>query len=143
MLGCMKNATRGPVAGPLVAILVLLAACASSGRVGERQELYGRYEQIYMSALRAVNQMGGRIVTENRSSGVIVGQLDVDTLGGAVRLNITVDRPPTGGDADPRRAEYVTVKVRASEPGGSTDDAEREVELQRLEQQYLQLVGGR
>ena len=96
-----------------------------------------RYDTVFQAAQSAVLRLGGRVVHANRSSGSILGRLEVDVLGFAAELRVTLGRLP---DYDPRTLEPIDVSVSAAEPGVSNADPDRAEELRRLEKQYLELV---
>ncbi len=123
----------------LALVLMVSIGCSSSGGSGgsSRVGCEDRYDTVFQAAQSAVLRLGGRIVHSSRSSGSILGRLEVDVLGFGVDLSVSLSRLP---DHDPRTLEPISVEVRASEPGVSDPDPERAEELHRLEEQYLELV---
>lgn len=99
-----------------------------------------RYDAVFASAQSAVIRLGGKVVHASRSSGSILGRIDVDVHGFGVELSITLSRIP---DHTPGTREPIGVSVRAAEPGVKDPDPNRVKELRQLEKTYLSLVGER
>jgi hypothetical protein len=99
-----------------------------------------RYDAVFTAAQSAVIRLGGRVVHASRSSGSILGRIDVDVHGFGVELSITLSRIP---DRVPGTQEPIAVMVRATEPGDKDPDPNRARELRQLEKMYLSMVGER
>lgn len=123
-------------------VLMVSIGCASSsvGGGSARMGCEDRYDTVFQAAQSAVLRLGGKIVHSSRSSGRILGRIEVDVLGFGVELSVALSRLP---DHDPGTLEPISVDVRASESGVSDPDPERAEELRSLEEQYLELVGER
>ena len=125
----------------LLAVICAIGCRSSSGgKASVRMPCEDRFDTVFTAAQSAVIRLGGRVVHANRTSGSILGRLDVDVLGFGVELSITLSRLP---DHEPGSLEPVTVSVRAVEPGASDTSPERADELSQLEEQYLDLVRDR
>lgn len=116
--------------GVTVSVLVLLAACATTGRVGETRYHEADYDIVWAAAIDAVYDIGARIKIESRASGIISATMAVDAIGSAVDLEISVSRSLSGADV-----QALAVDRHTSEP-----DEARVEDLRLLERQYLDLV---
>jgi hypothetical protein len=125
----------------VLAMLAVSGCSSSSGNQGSaRMPCEDRYDEVFSAAQSAVIRLGGRVVHSSRTSGSILGRIDVDVHGFGVELSITLSRLP---DHVPGTQEPITVTVRATEPGVQDPDPERAKELHQLEKMYMSMVGER
>jgi hypothetical protein len=116
--------------------LLLIVACAtgSGGRFGTTRTIMEAKDDLWFAALDAVQDYGARISSSNRTAGLIIARVDVDTFGSAVRIDISIRSP---------LEDSSTVSVSASEPGQDTTDPQRLDELREIEADLLDMIEAR
>jgi hypothetical protein len=122
-------------------LILFGAGCASSGdSVSRRDTLYGTQDQLWLAAQGAIQDMGGRIVTANRESGIIVGALDIE--GNRVKLDVTLTRS-SGGTPSAEGGEFIDIGAHASLWGGEDVDPQWRAQLERIVDEFMHLVSRR
>ena len=123
--------------GRAIAILGLLASlgCATTQTVGQTATIYSDRDQLWMAAMSAIQDIGGRIVISNRSSGTIVGRIEVE--GTPVDLTVSITGSPAGSAT---QRDYWDVSVRGSLVGGEEVDEEWRRRLTYFEEQVIERI---
>lgn len=121
----------------IVAALALSVSlsCASSGSVGATASLYAEKTQLWLTAQRAIRDMGGRIVHADEATGTVAGRLDVE--GTPVDLNVNISGSPA---SEPANVDYFDVDVRASLVGDPAPDEEWQRRLRFLADELMDRI---
>jgi len=121
----------------LAAALVLLAClgCASSQSVGQTTTIYTEKDRLWLAAQSAIQDIGGRIVISNRSTGTVVGRLEVE--GTPIDLTVGISGSPAPGAT---LLGYWDVNVRGSLVGESEPGEEWQRRLRYFEDQVIERV---
>jgi hypothetical protein len=121
----------------LAAVLALLASlgCASSQSVGRTSTIYTEKDRLWMATQSAIQDIGGRIVISNRSTGTVVGRLEVE--GTPVDLTVSISGSPA---PDAPLLDYWDVNVRGSLVGESEPDEEWQRRLRYFEEQVIERI---
>ena len=88
-------------------------------------------DEVWFAVLDAVHAFGARIVSSNRTAGLIIARIDADSLGSQVRLDISVRRPLDNS---------VTVSVSASQTTHGSETTEQSESLRMIEEDLLDLI---
>lgn len=116
-------------------VLALSLSCASSGSVRATASLYAEKTQLWLTAQRAIRDMGGRIVHADEATGTVAGRLDVE--GTPVDLNVNISGSPA---SEPATVDYFDVDVRASLVGDPAPDEEWQRRLRFLADELLERI---
>jgi hypothetical protein len=93
-------------------LLLSAVGCTSTGdSVSQRDTLYGTQDQLWLAAQAAIRDMGGRIVSASRDSGIVVGQLDLE--GNRIKLDISLSGAP-GSSATSDGGDFIDISAHAS-----------------------------
>jgi hypothetical protein len=127
----MKNTTILAVSVLLLAP-VTFSACSSSSAYTVGDTITGVADQpdaLWMSAVTAIQGMGGRVTVRDRASGTLVGMLDVE--GRQVQLDVYLRTPSRMG------SDLTDLDVRVSLVGDDDPGAVWIDTLQRILDEYL------
>ena len=127
----MKNTT---VLFVIVLLLGTIAAvgCSSSSAYTVGDSITGiadRTDVLWMSAVGAIREMGGRVTREDRASGTLIGMLDVE--GRDVQLDVYLRTPSRMG------SDLIDLDARASVVGDDDPGSVWTDTLRRILDEYL------
>ena len=126
------------------ALIVACLGCATTQSVGTTTTIYTDRDRLWLAAQGALQDIGARIVVSNRSTGTLVGRLDVE--GTPIELTVSISGSPAPGE---RFEGYWDVNVRGALVGDSAPDEEWQRRLTYFEDQVMErvnaaaLTGGR
>ena len=119
-----------------VALLVCLG-CATSQSIGHTTTIYTAKDRLWMAAQSAIHDIGGRIVMSNRTTGTVVGRIEVE--GTPVDLTVSISGSPAPGSST---EGYWDVNVRGALVGESQPDEEWKRRLSYFEEQVIERING-
>jgi hypothetical protein len=127
---------------PTIAMIIVLLTgtiaapgCSSSSTPTVTQSITGvaeRPDLLWMSLLGAIQDMGGRVTTQNRAAGTLVGMMDVE--GRTVQLDVYL-RTPSRMGSDLTDVDAQASLVGEDEPGAMWNDT-----LRRILDEYIGFV---
>jgi hypothetical protein len=118
-----------------ISLTVCTMACASStGRSGQWETFGADFDLVWEAAVMAVQDIGARLISTNRQSGVILGRMSLDTTGSLVNIDITVSHYVDSGE--------VRVKVLYPDREGDQTSGMLAEDATALEELYLEAVRG-
>lgn len=130
----MKN-TKFSVLSILLLAMITAIGCSSSSAYTVGDSITGipeRADLLWMSAVGAIRDMGGRVTMENRASGSLMGMLDVE--GRKVQLDVYL-RTPSRMGSDLTDLDARVSVVGDDAPGPAWTDT-----LRRILDEYLARV---
>ena len=126
--------------GRRLALLLVVAAVACASGTGSVNDLRW-YDQpkgdLWQAAIRAMTDIGARIVIQSQTSGTLSGTLDQVELGGQVRIDVSV-RDSAGDPGSRSVSSDLRISVRLE--GVPNDDPELRTDLTRIRDTYLDAV---
>ena len=126
----MNRAARAGV----VLVLLTVLSCASTGTVSDRAFFYEGRSVVWQAALRAMRDVGARIVSSSEPAGILTGALDLVELGGRVRLDVRVSSSPGGTEAESTGTD---LDVSVTLEGRPNDDLELREDLAEVRDAYI------
>ncbi len=119
-------------------LFALLFSCASgAGSVNELRWYDQPRSDVWQAAVRAMDDIGAKIVVQSQSSGILTGALDQVELGGQVRIDVSVRDSAGGGSAQAVTSDLRVAVLLEGEPN---EDPELRRDLGVIRDTYLEAV---
>lgn len=115
--------------------LLACLGCATTQTVGQTTTIYADKGRLFLAAQSAIQEMGGRIIMSNRSTGTVVGRLEVE--GTPIDLTVDISGSPEPGA---NNRGYWDVNVRGALVGESAPDEEWQRRLKYFEDQVIEHI---
>ena len=113
-----------------VAMALTAASCATTDSpLPQSRELFAPVDRVWFAVIDALHDMDARIVSENRTGGMVFARLEAPDVGGVVTLDVTFRKWMDG----------TQVRVGARLPGATTDP-DVQAHLRQLEDDLLDRI---
>ncbi len=122
----------------ILPLFALVLSCASgAGSVNELRWYDQPRTDVWQAAVRAMDDIGAKIIVQSQSSGILTGALNQVELGGQVRIDVSVRDSAEAGGAQSLSSD---LKVAVRLEGEPNEDPELRQDLARIRDTYLEAV---
>lgn len=124
-----------PISAALALAVVVTLSCTTTGTVSEQSFLYEPKPVVWQAAVRAMQDIGAKILASSENAGMLSGALNMVELGGRVRIDVSV-RPSGGGSQAMNEGSDLSVSVVLE--GVENDDPQLREDLARIRDEYIE-----
>lgn len=123
------------ISAALVLAVVFTLSCTTTGTVSDQSFFYEPKTVVWQAAVRAMQDIGAKILASSENAGMLSGALNIVELGGRVRIDVSV-RPSGGGSQAMNEGTDLSVSVVLE--GVENDDPQLREDLAKIRDEYLE-----